>query len=288
MTFHLTQAEVQSGFDAIEHHGYGALLPDPPEWTIVKQQWLVIKDAIVAIDLDEYRPNAPLRVYAPKSSATVRVLSLLHPIDLIIYTALTLIAKDDLEAERVPTRKKVVFAYRADSRRDRLYGTKGGFQAFLDRARTKARHANTKLVAVADIADFYPRIYQHRLENVIKASARSARVEEVARVLVAKLIPNLLGKNSYGIPIGPFASRILGEAVLIDVDASLLSDGVEFVRWVDDYSIFCKSESQAQKVLFRLAEYLFENQGEPLRVCRRLQLLRRWSHEQADEQQVLA
>jgi hypothetical protein len=26
MAFHLTEAEVQNGFEAIEHHGYGALL----------------------------------------------------------------------------------------------------------------------------------------------------------------------------------------------------------------------------------------------------------------------
>ena len=89
-------------------------------------------------------------------------------------------------------------------------------------------------VAVADIADFYPRIYQHRLENVIESVASSQRVRDVARVLVKKLIGNLLGKDSYGIPVGPYASRLLAEALLIDVDASLESRGIDFVRWVDD------------------------------------------------------
>jgi hypothetical protein len=75
----------------------------------------------------------------------------------------------------------------------------------------------------------YSRIYDHRLENVIQASARSQRSIDVARVLV-KYLSNISGRNSYGIPIGPNASRVLAEAVLIDVDAGLLSDGADFIR----------------------------------------------------------
>src|SRR5262249_20337893 len=71
----------------------------------------------------------------------------------------------------------------------------------------------------------------------------------------------LMGLNSYGLPIGPFASRVLAEAVLIDVDSALLSDGADFVRWVDDYTIFCTSEVEGQRLLFRLAEHLFNNHG---------------------------
>ena len=52
--------------------------------------------------------------------------------------------------------------------------------------------------------------------------------------------------NSYGIPVGPYASRVLGEAVLIDVDAYLKSQGIDYVRWVDDYNIFVRSEYLAQ------------------------------------------
>jgi hypothetical protein len=90
----------------------------------------------------------------------------------------------------------------------------------------------------------------------------------VARVLVRKLIGNLMGRNSYGIPVGPYASRLLGEAILIDVDASLQSQGVDFVRWVDDYNVFCKTEYEAQSVLFRLGEWLFSNHGLTLQTAK--------------------
>lgn len=218
--FKLDEAELQNAFDAIEHHGYSALLPKPPEWNVVRDHWAEIRSELCSVDLDTYVPSDPLRVYAPKSRATVRVVSLLHPVDLILYTALTLLVKDELELSRIPQGRKITYSYRAEvGIKTRLYSSTSSFSAFQDRLKHKAGRVNTKYVAIADIADFYPRIYQHRLENVIESSAQSQRSKDVARVLVRKLISHLSGKNSYGIPVGPYASRTLAEAVLIDVDS---------------------------------------------------------------------
>ncbi len=262
MAFNLSRFELQNAFEAIEHHGYSTLVPTPPEWEIVRQNWENICQEIAAIDLDEYTPSRPMVLYAPKSRATVRPICLLHPIDLVIYSALTLIVKDDLEGERVPIGSRRVFSYRSNRRiQNRFYEPRPTFLEFREQTRRRAASASVQFIALADIADFFPKIYQHRLENVIEASAASPRSREVARVLVRKFINRLFNTNSYGIPVGPFASRILAEGVLIDVDAALLSDKVNFVRWVDDYVIFARTETEAQRVLFRLAERLFNNHG---------------------------
>jgi hypothetical protein len=261
MPFNLTDRELQYAFEALEHHGYSGLVPYPPEWQTVRDNWNEIKTRIERFDLEVYLPSTPMLMFAPKSRATVRPVYLLHPIDIVIYSALTLIVKDDLEAERIPLQRRRVFSYRASAAPNRFYAPQPTFRDFIETSRVKADRAGTQIVAVADIADFYPRIYQHRLENVIEASARSPRGEEVARVLVRKFLSNIGGKNSYGVPIGPFASRILAEGVLIDVDAALLSDGADFIRWVDDYTIFCRTETEAQRLIFRLSEHLFINHG---------------------------
>ena len=145
------------------------------------------------------------------------------------------------KVQRIPIQRRRVFSYRANAEPNRFYAPEPTSEILWRRQEPKADRDGTKIVAVADIADFYSRIYQHRLENVIEASARSPRGEDVARVLVRKFLSKISGNNSYGIPIGPFASRVLAEAVLIDVDAALLSDGADFIRWVDDYTIFCKN-----------------------------------------------
>ena len=171
MPFNLTEQELQSAFEALEHHGYSGLVPFPPEWQTVRDHWDEIKTRIAGFDLDEYRPNSPMVMFAPKSRATVRPVCLLHPVDILIYSALTLIVKDDLEAQRIELQKRRVFSYRANAEPNRFYAPQPTFQDFRGASRTKAELVGTKIVAVADIADFFPRIYHHRLENVIQASA---------------------------------------------------------------------------------------------------------------------
>ena len=144
---------------------------------------------------------------------------------------------------------------------NRLYNSRGEYGLYVEQLKKKANKPNIKFIGVADIADFYPRIYQHRLENVLQTVAKNQRGTDVARVLGRKLISNLMERNSYGIPVGPYASRILAEAVLIDVDSYLYSHHVDFVRWVDDFNIFCKSEYEVQSNLFRLGEWLYSNHG---------------------------
>lgn len=100
MTFHLTEDEIQNAFEAIEYHGYSGLVPLPLEWQTIQNNWVQIKQRITTLDLDEYTPVRPMVLFSPKSRATVRPVCLLHPIDLIIYSALTLIAKDDLEKRK--------------------------------------------------------------------------------------------------------------------------------------------------------------------------------------------
>ena|SRR5690348_16002366 len=74
--------------------------------------------------------------------------------------------------------------------------------------------------------------------------------------------------TSYGIPIGPPASRVLAEAVLIDIDRTLLSYDIDFIRFVDDFIIFGRSPSEAEYGLRVLGENLFAKHGLTLQAAK--------------------
>ena len=149
--FNLTTQELDNAFAAITHHGFSTMLPNPPEWAVVTANWSSIRDAIERIDLDVYEPFKPLKVFAPKNRANVRLLHMLHPQDLIIYTALVLIAKPDIEVNRIPIKTKRVFSYRAEMcKHQQLYGSRGSYESYRQQLGARAGKPHVKYVAVAD------------------------------------------------------------------------------------------------------------------------------------------
>ncbi len=252
---------------AIKHHGYGDFFPEPPEWRLVEQNWNEVRTCLQNIDLDTYSGYDRIATFAPKSRLNIRRVLLLHPFDLLIFTALVLVLRDDIHSARLPKRMHRLFSYRADNAREGvLYNESPSYGDFKDRVAQKAKRSRTGFVGITDIADFYPRIYQHRLINALQAASKSTKPEHI-RVL-EKMLSRFSDGASYGIPIGPPASRPLGEAAMIDVDSALMSYGIDFIRFTDDFVIFAAKPDSAEYGIRILAETLFQNHGLTLQTAK--------------------
>ena len=110
-----------------------------------------------------------------------------------------------------------------------------------------------KVIVECDISNFYDRINIHRIESILNSN------QNINRDII-KLINSLLlfwaNRDSYGLPVGSNASRILAEVALIEVDNYLVSKGVDFCRFVDDYRIFAKNAAEAHNSLALLIHRL--------------------------------
>lgn len=171
------------------------------------------------------------------------------------YLACVIALADKIEAERVQENVEAVFSYRYswDDEKAKL---------FKDSTWTNYRAKGIELshlhkyVVVTDIADFYPRIYHHRIENSLNRLPNPGVFPKRIMSLL-----NAFSKNvSYGLPIGGPASRILAELALNAVDKHLLRRHVKFCRYADDFCIFCDDRADAHRLLVLLSEKLF-NEG---------------------------
>lgn len=152
---------------------------------------------------------------------------------------------------------EVACSYRI-SESDRSFFTEGsGFHVYRERCENLSKVFPFELLA--DISDFYNKIYLHRLQNTIQSAIDnpngiSKRIEYFLTTL------NTKAKASQGIPVGPAASIIMAEATLIDADQFIFGRGFEHVRYVDDFRIFGNSHQQLRELLQDFCIYLHENQ----------------------------
>src|SRR5713101_2158893 len=115
---HLTPDELDRSITAILLHGYGDFFPDPPELSLLVNKWEDIRKELVQVDLDLYEGYDVKFAFAPKSRVNVRRVALLHPYDLVFYTALVLALRDGITSSRLPLRENRVFSYHAEGAAD--------------------------------------------------------------------------------------------------------------------------------------------------------------------------
>lgn len=212
-------------------------------------RWDDTKKLLSASNVRKLRVCSPRSLAAPKKGNGYRIVHQLDPLDALTYTALGFEAARVLLQGNISS-EGVAFSYRLNLSDRSFFGTDNGYPRFIERCRELC--SQFEWVLIADLSDFYNRIYVHRIENALSASAKEL-ASDVEHFLMA-----LNGKASQGIPVGPAASIVLSEAVLYDIDQYLTTKGCVFARYVDDIRLFAHSRESLLKFQEELCHYLYD------------------------------
>jgi hypothetical protein len=174
------------------------------------------------------------------------------------FLGIVLRLSQKIEEDRLP--EDVIYSYRfqPDNTDYSLFKKDVNWRKYqLDSLELCEKNEDINYILTCDIADFYPRIYHHRLENALD------RLDEHKNYSskIKKLLQVFSGTNSYGVPVGCPASRILAELALSSIDHILSVHGFIFKRYVDDFYIFCKTKESAHSALTFLSRKFMENEG---------------------------
>jgi hypothetical protein len=108
-----------------------------------------------------------------------------------------------------------------------------------------------------DVSDYCSRINFHRLENLLDEVAP----KHGAVRFIKKHIGIIRAKQSFGLPVGGSAARLLAELAMVDTDEALRDMNLTVTRFVDDFRIFLKVTDHPYDVLGFLAGQLGINEG---------------------------
>lgn len=233
--------------------------PDPFEFEAIATQWTTVKPALEGIDLEAYTPKTPLQYLAPKANGTFRVVHQLDPFDALLYTGLAHLVANDVELARIPAKEGIACSYRIapDVNGSFFADAPDGWDTFAERTKELIERFPEGVVLVCDIVDYYNQIYSHRVRNVISELARPD-ADLLGRV-VERFIECMNTKTSRGIPVGPAASIVFSEAIMLDIDRKVLGTTRDYVRWVDDFRIFFPTYEDARDFLHDFTIYLHDN-----------------------------
>jgi len=230
--------------------------PKPFEFEALWANWEEVITHLTCNDVGGYPIDQPRTFTSIKPNGSFRVVHQLDPINTLIYTALSYEIGEGVEKARVPVAENVACSYRIeiDHKKGTLFANGSGYSGFITKCFELSEAS--KYVLVTDITDFYNQIYVHRLQNAIEAA--DPKLYELSKD-TERFILDLNSNVSQGVPVGPAASIIMAEAILIDVDNFIIDSGFKHARYVDDIRIFGVTKQDLIRFLAKLTEYLYHN-----------------------------
>lgn len=190
------------------------------------------------------------RLLVPTGPAGFRITTKVHPFWNIYLNGLGIAIAEALE----PRRSDRAHSYRFVAQGDGLFNRDQSWRAFRKATIDDCRmYPHGAVVVQTDISSFYEHVSHHRLENPVSDLFPQ---DETLAVQVDRLLSKFAAGRSFGLPVGGQCSRILAELLMSLVDQQLSDAKIVWRRYVDDFVLVTRTQSEAYHALSVLAHAL--------------------------------
>jgi hypothetical protein len=190
------------------------------------------------------------RLLVPSGTHGFRITTKIHPFWNLYLNGIGLAVAQANEGRR----NKRAHSYRLGNEESGFFDRSKSWRSYKQATLLEnALNEETAVVIQCDIASFYEHIYHHRLENTIKdlGPPNSTVATQIDRIL-----SKLAAGRSFGLPVGGQCARVLAEVMMTPIDQSLSDAGLVWHRFVDDFTLVCRSQQDAYEALSVLSHAL--------------------------------
>lgn len=199
-----------------------------------------------------FEPELPISIEVPKFTGLTRLGSILKPANRFIYQALVDIIAPMAESNIDRSRVFSNVLLQPDPEHSMFAEHRECWDQLQESIKEYAEDEKYSYAIRADVANFFERLYQHVLINLLHQSdCHKGSVN-----LLEKLLLAWMEKDSHGILQGMFPSDFLGNFYLVGLDSNLDVQDVPSARYIDNLYIFYKSKQMAQKGMTELCRTL--------------------------------